>query len=138
MGAGGSRWTRTASPYGYWWWAIGLFLYYPKPPRRHQPLAILLNRNPQTSALVWRDCFSVCINIASSLETSLVNSNIRLYEVEGKSGQPVNIIPAVKLADARRTNLIEEDAGNLEHDQERATLKVGPFSIETVKLTPDF
>ncbi len=34
-------------------------------------------------------------------------------------------------------SLIEEDAGELEHDRDGATLDITPFSIETVKLTPE-
>jgi alpha-mannosidase len=61
---------------------------------------------------------------------------VRFYEAEGKSGNRVRIDPDAKLSGARRTNLIEEDAGALEHNQDSAALMVGPYSIETVRLRP--
>jgi len=61
---------------------------------------------------------------------------VRFYETEGKSSSRVRISAEGTLSGARRTNLIEEDCGRLEHDREGTTLEVGAFSIETVKLTP--
>ncbi len=61
---------------------------------------------------------------------------VRFYETEGKSGSRVRINPDARLSGARHTNLIEEDSGALEHDRDSASLKVGPYSIETVRLKP--
>ncbi|MHC4505486.1 MAG: glycosyl hydrolase-related protein, partial [Planctomycetota bacterium] len=61
---------------------------------------------------------------------------VRFYETEGKAGSRVRIDPDAGLSGARRTNLIEEDSGPLEHDRDGASLKVGPYSIETVRLKP--
>jgi len=61
---------------------------------------------------------------------------VRFYEMEGQSGRRAELRLDAPLSDARRTNLIEEDAGPLKHDPKSATLDARPYSIETVKLTP--
>ncbi|MHC4200489.1 MAG: glycoside hydrolase family 38 N-terminal domain-containing protein, partial [Planctomycetota bacterium] len=53
---------------------------------------------------------------------------VRFYETEGKAGSRVRIDPDAGLSGARRTNLIEEDSGPLEHDRDGASLTVGPYS----------
>jgi len=61
---------------------------------------------------------------------------VRFYETEGQEKTQVVLTPFFSLKDARRTNLIEEDAGEMPHNAANATLTVGKYAIETVKLTP--
>jgi len=63
---------------------------------------------------------------------------VRFYENEGKRDSNAAIKIAGTLKGAVRTNLIEEGAGDAKLGPDGVTLKVGPFSIETVKLTPKF
>jgi alpha-mannosidase len=61
---------------------------------------------------------------------------IRFYETDGKDETEVELAPAFEIKDARRTNLIEEDAGKMEHSSKVARMDVGKYSIETIKLVP--
>ena len=61
---------------------------------------------------------------------------IRFYETDGKDETEVELAPAFEIKDARRTNLIEEDAGKMEHSSKVARMQVGKYSIETIKLVP--
>jgi len=61
---------------------------------------------------------------------------VRFYETEGREKTRAVLTPSFPVRDARRTNLIEEDAGAMSHTRRDATLEVGKYSIETVKLVP--
>jgi alpha-mannosidase len=62
---------------------------------------------------------------------------VRFYEAEGKAKSSIVLTPSFKIRDARTTNLIEEDTAAMPHTAKDATLEVGKYSIETVKLVPE-
>jgi len=69
-----------------------------------------------------------------------------VFSQEKKKEQPVEIeyfkkgkvviTPSFAIKGALRTNLIEEGAGKMDHTAKDATLEVGKYSIETIKLVP--
>jgi len=61
---------------------------------------------------------------------------IRFYETNGVENTEIEIAPSFEIKDARRTNLIEEDAGKMEHSSKAAKMDLGKYSIETIKLVP--
>jgi alpha-mannosidase len=61
---------------------------------------------------------------------------VRFYEAEGKPASSVVLTPSFKVKNACRTNLIEEGSKPMPHTTKDATLKVGKYSIETIKLVP--
>ena len=115
---------------------------YRKGVQSNNPLIAVVQAGRSESAKLPEVKSFLSISPANVIVTAVKRSEegndvvVRFYEVEGKSGSRVRISPDARLSGARRTNLIEEDAGVLEHDRNGAALKVGPFSIETVRLRP--
>jgi len=63
---------------------------------------------------------------------------VRFYEAAGKANTRAGICVDAPIKSARRTNLIEEDAAPCDMERGAAVLDVSRYSIETLKLIPEF
>lgn len=61
---------------------------------------------------------------------------VRLFETDGQGGKVI-LHSGFKLAKAKRTNLLEEEARLVDHDSEKINFELGAHAIETIVLSPD-
>jgi alpha-mannosidase len=59
---------------------------------------------------------------------------VRLIETDGKQGTATLTMPALAIAKAFQTNLVEENQAELEHTETSVTVPVHPFGISTVRV----
>jgi alpha-mannosidase len=59
---------------------------------------------------------------------------LRLIETEGKPAKAVVTLPLVTVSQCSRTNLVEQDAGDLPFEPHAVSVDVSPFGIETLRI----
>jgi alpha-mannosidase len=103
------------------------------------PIAVKPNPSgklPTTKSFLSVSADNVIVTAVKKSEDSN-DIAVRFYEAEGKDKTKVVITPSFGVKAAHKTNLIEEDPAKMPHTTKDATLEVGKYSIETIRLVPE-